>query len=59
MSAYPGHYVQFKLRETWYNREGSAPADGLLSVVNTASSHTFEGIADNGMTLAGLDRKRR
>jgi hypothetical protein len=48
--AYPGHYVQFKLRETWY-REGTAPADGLLSVVNTASSSTFEGIADNGMAL--------
>ena len=48
--AYPGHYVQFKLRETWH-REGLSPADGLLSVVNTASSSTFEGIADNGMTL--------
>ncbi len=48
--AYPGHYVQFKLRETWY-RQGLAPADGLLSVVNTASSCTFEGIADNGMVL--------
>ncbi|MEO7912568.1 MAG: hypothetical protein ABIV47_23205 [Roseiflexaceae bacterium] len=47
---YPGHYVQFKLRETWY-REGSAPADGLLSVVNTASSCTFEGIADNGLRV--------
>lgn len=45
---YPGHYVQFKLRETGYAR-GAAPADGLLSVVNTASSCTFEGIADNGM----------
>src|SRR5262245_55019075 len=45
---YPGHYVQFKLRETWY-RAGSAPADGLLSVVNTASSCIFEGIADNGL----------
>lgn len=45
---YPGHYVQFKLRESWY-RDGTAPADGLLSVVNTASSCTFEGIADNGM----------
>ncbi len=45
---YPGHYLQFKLREMWY-REGIAPADGLLSVVNTASSCTFEGIADNGM----------
>ena len=41
---YPGHYVQFKLRETWA-REGRAPADVLLSVVNTASSSVFEGIA--------------
>ena len=48
--AYPGHYVQFKLRETWY-QEGTAPADGLLSVVNTASSSSFEGIADNGLAL--------
>lgn len=47
---YPGHYVQFKLRETWY-REGTAPADGLLSVVNTASSSPFEGIADNGLIM--------
>jgi hypothetical protein len=47
---YPGHYVQFKLRETWYHR-GEAPADGLLSVVNTASSCTFEGIADNGLRV--------
>lgn len=47
---YPGHYVQFKLRESWY-RDGKAAADGLLSVVNTASSCTFEGIADNGMQV--------
>lgn len=47
---YPGHYVQFKLREEWY-RAGHAPADGLLSVVNTASSCTFEGIADNGLRV--------
>jgi hypothetical protein len=45
---YPGHYVQFKLREHWY-AQGVAPADGLLSVVNTASSSPFEGIADNGL----------
>jgi hypothetical protein len=50
--AYPGHYVQFKLREAWYHA-GKAPADGLLSVVNTASSSPFEGIADNGMTMLG------
>jgi hypothetical protein len=49
---YPGHYVQFKLREAWY-ASGEAPADGLLSVVNTASSCTFEGIADNGLRLLG------
>jgi hypothetical protein len=48
--AYPGHYVQFKLRETGY-AQGTAPADGLLSVVNTASSSPFEGIADNGLVL--------
>lgn len=47
---YPGHYVQFKLRETWY-RAGIAPADGLLSLVNSASSCTFEGIADNGLRM--------
>jgi hypothetical protein len=47
---YPGHYVQFKLRESWY-AAGEAPADGLLSVVNTASSCTFEGIADNGLRV--------
>jgi hypothetical protein len=47
---YPGHYVQFKLRETLYH-DGLAPADGLLSVVNTASSSPFEGIADNGLHM--------
>ena len=47
---YPGHYVQFKLRETMY-REGTAAADVLLSVVNTASSSVFEGIADAGMEM--------
>lgn len=44
---YPGHWTQFKLREIWYDR-GEAPADGLLSVVNSASSCVFEGIADCG-----------
>jgi len=48
----PGHYVQFKLRETLY-RQGRAPADVLLSVVNTASSSVFEGIADAGMEMLG------
>jgi len=49
---YPGHYVQFKLREAWY-RDGVAPADNLLSVVNTASSSMFEGIADTGLAMLG------
>ena len=49
---YPGHYLQFKLRETMY-RAGTAPADVLLSVVNTASSSVFEGIADAGMEMMG------
>lgn len=47
---YPGHYVQFKLREALYRR-GAAAADGLLSVVNTAHSSVFEGIADNGLRV--------
>ena len=47
---YPGHYVQFKLRET-LAREGEAPADVLLSVVNTASSSVFEGIGDAGVLM--------
>jgi hypothetical protein len=46
----PGHYVQFKLRETMA-REGAATADVLLSVVNTASSSVFEGIADMGLEM--------
>lgn len=54
---YPGHYVQFKLRETWF-REGTAPADNLLSVVNTASSSVFEGIADAGMRMIGWDQSQ-
>ncbi len=46
----PGHYVQFKLRETWA-RDGTAAADVLLSVVNTAGSSVFEGIADAGTVM--------
>lgn len=51
---YPGHVLQFALREGWYD-QGVAPADGLLSVVNTASSTTFEGIADSGLQFLGMD----
>jgi len=49
---YPGHVLQFSLRREWYE-DGRAPADGLLSVVNCASSTTFEGIADSGLALLG------
>jgi hypothetical protein len=49
---YPGHYVQFKRREVRY-RQGRAPADVLLSVINTASSPPFEGIADIGLDVIG------
>ncbi|MEJ2203197.1 MAG: hypothetical protein P8170_03730 [Gemmatimonadota bacterium] len=48
----PGHYVQFKLRESMAGR-GQACADVLLSVVNTASSSVFEGIADAGLEMLG------
>lgn len=51
---YPGHYVQFKTRETGAS-EGWAAADVLLSVVNTASSSVFEGIADTGLAMLGWD----
>ena len=47
---YPGHYVQFILRQTGY-AAGTSPADGLISVVNTASSSVFEGIADAGIQM--------
>jgi hypothetical protein len=47
---YPGHYVQFKIRETMA-AEGTAAPDVLLSVVNTASSSVFEGIADYGIEM--------
>ena len=47
---YPGHYLQFKMRETMYEK-GSAPADVLLSIVNSASSSVFEGIVDVGMKM--------
>lgn len=45
---YPGHFMQFSLRQRLYEK-GVAAADGLLSVVNHASSSTFEGIADAGL----------
>jgi hypothetical protein len=51
----PGHYLQFKRREASY-LAGNSPADGLLSVVNTASSSPFEGIADHGLSVIGWDR---
>jgi len=51
---YPGHYLQFKVRETMA-AEGTAAPDVLLSVVNTASSSVFEGIADHGGRMIGWE----
>jgi len=45
---YPGHFMQFSLRQRLYEK-GVAAADGLLSVCNHSSSATFEGIADAGL----------
>ncbi|MEO8361283.1 MAG: hypothetical protein ABI672_14725 [Vicinamibacteria bacterium] len=47
---YPGHYVQFTMRSTLAERD-EAPADVLLSIVNSASSSIFEGIGDSGITM--------
>ena len=47
---YPGHYVQFTMRATLAERN-EAPADVLLSIVNSASSSVFEGIGDSGITM--------
>ena len=49
---YPGHYLQFKLRETMA-ADGKAAPDVLISVVNSASSCVFEGIADYGIRMIG------
>lgn len=48
---YPGHFLQFRMREVFVER-GLVPPDGLLSLVNSASSSVFEGIADAGMEVA-------
>lgn len=53
---YPGHYLQFIRRQVGY-AAGRVPADALLSVVNTASSSTFEGIADVGLDMVGWQRE--
>lgn len=46
----PGHYLQFKMRETGL-LAGTGAADGSLSIVNSAGSSVFEGIADNGLRM--------
>ena len=48
---YPGHFLQFRMREVFVEL-GLVPPDGLLSLVNSASSCVFEGIADAGMEIA-------
>jgi hypothetical protein len=47
---YPGHWLQFKTRQTMAY-DGTAAPDVLLSVVNSASSSVFEGIADYGIHM--------
>lgn len=44
---FPGHCLQFELRQRGY-QEGWGFADGLLSLVKSAGSPLFEGIADAG-----------
>lgn len=44
---FPGHCLQFELRQRAY-QEGWGYADGLLSLVKSAGSPLFEGIADAG-----------
>ena len=46
--AYPGHYVQFRLRESLYHA-GKATAEGLFSMLKSPSSCMFEGVADHGI----------
>lgn len=50
----PGHCLQFSSRVQAY-REGWGGADGLLSLVKSAGSPLFEGIADAGNELIGWD----
>lgn len=47
---YPGHWLQFKTRQVMAY-DGTAAPDVLLSVVNSASSSVFEGIADYGIHM--------
>jgi hypothetical protein len=48
----PGHCLQFATRAQAY-REGWGGADGLLSLVKSAGSPLFEGVADAGNELIG------
>ncbi|MDQ0189047.1 hypothetical protein JI721_10535 [Alicyclobacillus cycloheptanicus] len=48
--AFPGHATHMRIREQALHA-GQAPADAGLVITNTASSPTFEGIGDNGMTF--------
>lgn len=50
----PGHCLQFASRTQAY-REGWGGADGLLSLVKSAGSPLFEGVADAGNELIGWD----
>ena len=51
---FPGHCLQFELRERAY-QEGWGFADGLLSLVKSAGSPLFEGLADLGAHTLGWE----
>ena len=53
----PGHCLQFETRARAH-REGWGGADGLLSLVKSAGSPLFEGVADAGDRLIGWTTPR-
>jgi hypothetical protein len=48
--AYPGHYLQFKMRETHFHN-GTGAAEAMFSMLKSPSSCMFEGVADAGLVL--------
>ena len=52
--AFPGHMTHMAMRERRV-KAGEMPADAGLVMTNTASSPTFEGIADTGMAFLDWD----
>lgn len=52
--AFPGHMTHMAIRQRRVEA-GEMPADAGLVITNTASSPTFEGIADTGMDFLGWE----